>query len=144
MLALEKPHCGVSGVPFMNSTTGAELTALSMAVRVSVERNDLCSAENREERRGLRHGRRACPKTLRCVSAPQIIRLMRDLHSILQTLRAFYRWVYLMMRQPRRDRLKEARECTFAARNDDGSDKSREAGANTSDKWCYSKSDRIS
>lgn len=38
MLALEYPHCGVSGVPFMNSTTGADDTALSMAVRVSDDR----------------------------------------------------------------------------------------------------------
>lgn len=37
MLAREKPHWGVSGVPFMNSTTGAEPTALSMAALVSVE-----------------------------------------------------------------------------------------------------------
>jgi hypothetical protein len=38
MLALENPHCGVSGVPFMNSTTGADSTALSIAARVSAER----------------------------------------------------------------------------------------------------------
>lgn len=37
MLAREKPHCGVSGVPFMKRTTGAEATALSMADRVSDE-----------------------------------------------------------------------------------------------------------
>jgi hypothetical protein len=35
MLALENPHCGVSGVPFMNNTTGAEPTALSIACLVS-------------------------------------------------------------------------------------------------------------
>jgi len=40
MLALENPHCGVSGVPFMNSTTGAVPTALSIAFRVSVDRKD--------------------------------------------------------------------------------------------------------
>jgi hypothetical protein len=39
MLALEKPHCGVSGVPFMNRTTGADATALSIAVLTSFERN---------------------------------------------------------------------------------------------------------
>lgn len=39
MLALEKPHWGVSGVPFMNSTTGADATALSIACRVSADRN---------------------------------------------------------------------------------------------------------
>lgn len=39
MLALENPHCGVSGVPFINRTTGAEATALSIACRVSVDRN---------------------------------------------------------------------------------------------------------
>ena len=38
MLALENPHCGVSGVPFMNSTTGEEATALSIALRTSSER----------------------------------------------------------------------------------------------------------
>lgn len=37
MLAREKPHWGVSGVPFMKSTTGAEPTALSMAWRVESE-----------------------------------------------------------------------------------------------------------
>lgn len=37
MLALEKPHCGNSGVPFINRTTGLVLTALSIAVLVSVE-----------------------------------------------------------------------------------------------------------
>lgn len=35
MLALENPHCGVSGVPFMNKTTGDEATARSMAERTS-------------------------------------------------------------------------------------------------------------
>jgi hypothetical protein len=39
MLALENPHCGVSGVPFMNRTTGAEAIALSIAARTSLERN---------------------------------------------------------------------------------------------------------
>lgn len=39
MLALENPHCGVSGVPFMNSTTGEEATALSIALRTSSERH---------------------------------------------------------------------------------------------------------
>lgn len=39
MLALEKPHCGVSGVPFMNRTTGDDATALSMADRTSSESN---------------------------------------------------------------------------------------------------------
>lgn len=57
MLALENPHCGVSGVPFMNSTTGADATALSIALRVSVERKDFWRAAKRGERRGLRRGR---------------------------------------------------------------------------------------
>ena len=39
MLALEKPHCGVSGVPFMNKTTGDDATALSIAERTSSESN---------------------------------------------------------------------------------------------------------
>lgn len=38
MAAREKPHCGVSGVPFMKSTTGADDTALSIAERVWSER----------------------------------------------------------------------------------------------------------
>ena len=38
ILARENPHCGVSGVPFMNSTTGEEATARSMAPRTSSER----------------------------------------------------------------------------------------------------------
>lgn len=44
-LAREKPHCGVSGVPFMKRTTGAAATALSMAARTSVERRRICEAE---------------------------------------------------------------------------------------------------
>jgi hypothetical protein len=39
MLALENPHCGVSGVPFMNKTTGADPTALSIAALTSLERH---------------------------------------------------------------------------------------------------------
>lgn len=38
MEAREKPHCGNSGVPFMNRTTGEEATALSIAERVSSDR----------------------------------------------------------------------------------------------------------
>lgn len=44
MLALEKPHCGVSGVPFMNSTTGDEATARSIACLVSLESSRICCA----------------------------------------------------------------------------------------------------
>lgn len=47
----------------MNSTTGAEATALSIAFLVSVERNDFWRAANREESSGLRLGRRACEAT---------------------------------------------------------------------------------
>jgi hypothetical protein len=47
MLALENPHCGVSGVPFMNSTTGADATALSIVAFVSAERNRAVMGENR-------------------------------------------------------------------------------------------------
>jgi hypothetical protein len=39
MLAREKPHCGVSGVPFMKRTTGAEAIALSIADLVSEDRS---------------------------------------------------------------------------------------------------------
>ena len=38
MLARENPHWGVSGVPFINKTTGAEATALSIAALVSVDK----------------------------------------------------------------------------------------------------------
>lgn len=48
MLALENPHCGVSGVPFMNSTTGAEPTALSIAFRISSERRRICCAVRKQ------------------------------------------------------------------------------------------------
>lgn len=59
MLAREKPHCGVSGVPFMKSTTGADATALSIAARVSEERQAFWRTANRGERKGLRRGRTA-------------------------------------------------------------------------------------
>ncbi|CDK29189.1 unnamed protein product [Kuraishia capsulata CBS 1993] len=39
MVALENPHCGASGVPFMNRTTFAEWTAWSMAFLVSSDKN---------------------------------------------------------------------------------------------------------
>jgi hypothetical protein len=67
MAAREKPHCGVSGVPFMNSTTGAEATALSIAERTSVDRKDFWRAAKRGERRGLRRGRRVWEATCGCV-----------------------------------------------------------------------------
>lgn len=47
----------------MNSTTGAEATALSIAERTSVERKDFCRAAKRGERRGLRRGRRVWEAT---------------------------------------------------------------------------------
>lgn len=68
MLALENPHCGISGVPFINNTTGADDTALSMAVRVSVDRKALWRTANRGESRGLWRGRSAWPATLGDVS----------------------------------------------------------------------------
>lgn len=39
-----KPHWGVSGVPFMNSTTGADATALSIAARTSVDSSRVCES----------------------------------------------------------------------------------------------------
>lgn len=51
MLALEKPHCGVSGVPFMNSTTGAEATALSIACLVASDRRRSCARDSMGDRR---------------------------------------------------------------------------------------------
>ena len=47
MLARENPHCGISGVPFMNSTTGADPTALSIAALVSVDRSRMCEGVRR-------------------------------------------------------------------------------------------------
>lgn len=47
-MARENPHCGVSGVPFINKTTGAEAIALSMAARVSSERKRIELGERRE------------------------------------------------------------------------------------------------
>ena len=46
-VALEKPHWGTSGVPFIKSTTGDEAMALSMAVRVSSERRRMWAALRR-------------------------------------------------------------------------------------------------
>lgn len=73
MVAREKPHCGVSGVPFINRTTGAEETALSIAVRVSLDRRRAWRTEGMEgpegnwmaERTGRKKvgretGRKAC------------------------------------------------------------------------------------
>jgi hypothetical protein len=59
MLAREKPHCGVSGVPFMKSTTGAEATALSIAALVSVERRREAMGENLGEANRVAAGRTA-------------------------------------------------------------------------------------
>lgn len=47
MLALENPHWGISGVPFMKSTTGLDETADSIAVRVSVESDLYCEGVRR-------------------------------------------------------------------------------------------------
>ena len=47
MLAFENPHCGVSGVPFMNSTTEFEATAVSMAALVSVDSSRDCDGVTR-------------------------------------------------------------------------------------------------
>lgn len=64
MLARENPHCGVSGVPFMKSTTGADATALSIAWRVSADMNRRAMGEilgaNLEASDGA--GRAACRK----------------------------------------------------------------------------------
>jgi hypothetical protein len=62
MLAREKPHWGVSGVPFMNSTTGDEATALSMACRVVSESNRIASGEILGGCHFAAKGRVACRK----------------------------------------------------------------------------------
>lgn len=57
MAAREKPQAGVSGVPFMKRTTGAEATAASIADFVSAERRRIWKGVKRE---GLmKEGRRA-------------------------------------------------------------------------------------
>jgi len=60
MLALEKPHWGSSGVPFMNNTTGEFATALSMAPLVSSDSHRTCAKRNCgtwERRKGVTSGR---------------------------------------------------------------------------------------
>lgn len=44
MVVRLKPHWGVSGVPFMNRTTGADATALSIAARTSVDSSRVCES----------------------------------------------------------------------------------------------------
>lgn len=65
MLALEKPHWGISGVPFMKRTTGADSTALSMACLVSCDSRRVWREAKRVESRGLWRGRKAVRKTCR-------------------------------------------------------------------------------
>lgn len=68
MLAREKPHWGVSGVPFMKSTTGAEATALSIAALVSEDKRRAWRTEGRvkagvrtaSSAEGREIGRKAC------------------------------------------------------------------------------------
>lgn len=57
MLAREKPHCGVSGVPFMNKTTGADATALSIAWRISSESIRICMGVRKREATAEGRGR---------------------------------------------------------------------------------------
>jgi hypothetical protein len=70
MLAREKPHWGVSGVPFMNRTTGAEATALSIAALVSEDKRRAWRTEGRMKagermefsNEGREIGRKACKR----------------------------------------------------------------------------------
>lgn len=57
MLAREKPHWGVSGVPFMKRTTGADATALSIAALVSEDKRRAWRVEG-SGKAGERTGRR--------------------------------------------------------------------------------------
>lgn len=71
MLAREKPHWGVSGVPFMKSTTGAEATAFSMAWRVVSESRRVWKAERKGAGRmaaadRMAMGRAPCRKPCWC------------------------------------------------------------------------------
>ena len=47
MLALENPHWGISGVPFMKSTTLFDATAWSIAALVSVDNDLYCEGVRR-------------------------------------------------------------------------------------------------
>ena len=70
MDAREKPHWGVSGVPFMKSTTGAEATALSIAALVSEDKRRAWRTEGRvkagvrtaRSTEGPEIGRKACER----------------------------------------------------------------------------------
>lgn len=62
-MPLLKPHCGALGVPFMNRTTGAEDTALSIAARVSVDNNR--NARDGLEEANCVEGRRGALKACR-------------------------------------------------------------------------------
>jgi hypothetical protein len=78
MLAREKPHCGVSGVPFMKRTTGADPTAFSIALRVSAERKRAAIGVMRE---GiiLDEGRAACRKA--CAMLARLIHKQEEFQS---------------------------------------------------------------
>ncbi|KAF5127168.1 hypothetical protein E5D57_008096 [Metarhizium anisopliae] len=65
MTVAEKPHWGVSGVPFMKSTTGADATALSMAERVAFERRRACEGVRGEMGARKEMGARTAGRTAR-------------------------------------------------------------------------------
>lgn len=66
MVAFENPHIGLSGVPFMNSTTGLEPTTASICLRTSVEMYLEAMGVNRgaENLEANAAGRAACRNTL--------------------------------------------------------------------------------
>ena len=97
MLARENPHCGKSGVPFINKTTGVNATALSIAALVCVERRRHCegvshvscdlemAAERGRSSRGAWH--KACrivstlSKTMIYTFLQRIVMLLKSLHE---------------------------------------------------------------
>ena len=71
--ALEKPHCGCSGVPFMNSTTGVDSTARERFCRASSVMNRRAMANERggstgATRSGENYGRASATRRQRCTT----------------------------------------------------------------------------
>lgn len=65
--AREKPHCGVSGVPFMKRTTGVFSRVLLISFFVSSERRRSCWNWNRGTGRDVRRSRVVCRRLFRLV-----------------------------------------------------------------------------
>lgn len=68
MAALEKPHCGASGVPFMKRTTGVDVTACWILSRASWVMNRRATARERGVNVGVTRRGVSCktPSAPRC------------------------------------------------------------------------------